>query len=509
MPQQPSEQPFDLNSVMRISHARSLSHTFESLPPLSPFCQPKPSSPSDLNLNDVSMEEVAGSSQHPHLSSSIPRTNVFWSSQSLPPRKGHRRANSDVPLEFSTVILSSPQLIPIIDKGFLGRSAHVGDNIENDKPIHLVKQELDIDKNVNSNAKRMNEKKSEEEATDNLFSAKMKLDKIDTLNSSGTMLNAGGSSDSEVESSAKENTSNTYGSGSNFSTSKREGVKRSVGGDIAPTGQHFRSVSMDNFIGKLHFGDDPPKLPPSLGNQVGQLLPSNSLNENSAKFSLEFGNGEFSEAELKKIMKDEKLGDIASSDPKRAKRILANRQSAARSKERKTQYISELEHKVQMLETEATALSTQLTVLKQDYSCLKSLNYELKHRFQAMEQQAQLREGIYIASKNRLVMEYGLVVETDDYIRTTSSYASSGFGVLDIENQLGLVWIGQASRSNLTTLASALHETLVAEVERLKLATAELGEEARPSNCMAQQLSMKHQMIHMQPLPTSSTTPKW
>ena len=45
-------------------------------------------------------------------------------------------------------------------------------------------------------------------------------------------------------------------------------------------------------------------------------------------------------------------------------RILANRQSAARSKERKLRYISELEHKVQTLQNEATALSAQLTLLQ-------------------------------------------------------------------------------------------------------------------------------------------------
>lgn len=39
-------------------------------------------------------------------------------------------------------------------------------------------------------------------------------------------------------------------------------------------------------------------------------------------------------------------------DAKRAKRILANRQSAARSKERKLRYISELERRVAVLESE-------------------------------------------------------------------------------------------------------------------------------------------------------------
>lgn len=101
------------------------------------------------------------------------------------------------------------------------------------------------------------------------------------------------------------------------------------------------------------------------------------------------------------------------------RRILANRQSAARSKERKLRYISELEHKVQMLQSEATTLSAQITTLQVCNSFLNfvhsyrenviaefvfplqnshdeliSQNNELKLRIQAMEQQARLRDGI-------------------------------------------------------------------------------------------------------------------
>jgi len=52
-------------------------------------------------------------------------------------------------------------------------------------------------------------------------------------------------------------------------------------------------------------------------------------------------------------------------------RILANRQSAARSKERKMRYIAELERKVQTLQSEATTLSAQLAMLQvlHLYSC--------------------------------------------------------------------------------------------------------------------------------------------
>ncbi|KAK3022389.1 hypothetical protein RJ639_047363 [Escallonia herrerae] len=83
-------------------------------------------------------------------------------------------------------------------------------------------------------------------------------------------------------------------------------------------------------------------------------------------------------------------------------KILANRQSAARSKERKARYISELERKVQTLQTEATTLSAQLTMFQRDTTGLSSENTELKLRLQAMEQQAQLRDALNDALKQEV-----------------------------------------------------------------------------------------------------------
>ncbi|CAL9120140.1 unnamed protein product [Musa textilis] len=96
----------------------------------------------------------------------------------------------------------------------------------------------------------------------------------------------------------------------------------------------------------------------------------------------------------KKAMTADKLAELALIDPRRAKRILANRQSAARSKERKVRYTNELERKVQTLQTEATTLSAQLTLLQRDTTDLTAENRELKLRLQAMEQQAQLRDAL-------------------------------------------------------------------------------------------------------------------
>ncbi|BAF11953.1 transcription factor RF2b [Oryza sativa Japonica Group] len=106
--------------------------------------------------------------------------------------------------------------------------------------------------------------------------------------------------------------------------------------------------------------------------------------------------------EAKKAMTPEQLSELAAIDPKRAKRILANRQSAARSKERKARYITELERKVQTLQTEATTLSAQLTLFQRDTTGLSAENAELKIRLQAMEQQAQLRDALNDALKQEL-----------------------------------------------------------------------------------------------------------
>ncbi|XP_008778608.1 probable transcription factor PosF21 [Phoenix dactylifera] len=99
-------------------------------------------------------------------------------------------------------------------------------------------------------------------------------------------------------------------------------------------------------------------------------------------------------AETKKAMSAAKLADLTLVDPKRAKRIWANRQSAARSKERKMRYISELERKVQTLQTEATTLSAQLAMLQRDTTGLTAENNELKLRLQTMEQQVHLQDAL-------------------------------------------------------------------------------------------------------------------
>ncbi|MED6150432.1 hypothetical protein PIB30_072234 [Stylosanthes scabra] len=452
------------------THTRSLSQpsffSLDSLPPLSPSPfrgGDSSTSISDQASADVSMEDRDVSShnhqqqQHSLLPPSSPFSSARGSANPLPPpRKTHRRSNSDIPFGFSTILQSSPPLIPL------------------KKPAQLVKKESGSWSSADPNAEGSGEKKlsPEGEVVDDLFSAYMNLDSIndafnnnssdekngneiiinnnhnsnrDDLDSraSGTKTsnnNGGGdSSDNEAESSGNSMMSQSCGE-------KRDGVKKRsaagevVGGGVAPSSRHYRSVSMDSFIGKLNFNDESPRLPPSPGS--ARPPSSNGIDGSTGAFSLEFGNGEFSGPELKKIMANEKLAEIAMMDPKRAKRILANRQSAARSKERKMRYISELEHKVQTLQTEATTLSAQLTLLQRDSVGLTNQNSELKFRLQSMEQQAKLRD--------------------------------------------------------------ALNEALTAEVQRLKLATAELNGDSHQSGCMIPQHSVNPMMFQQQQPSTTS-----
>lgn len=181
------------------------------------------------------------------------------------------------------------------------------------------------------------------------------------------------------------------------------------GGDASPKARaavngvtHFRSLSVDDaFFDNLGiqamWGGGEGRADKQSGESGGGGVHerrvhrhSNSMDGSLSSLETDSLPSDFT----KKAMAADKLAELALIDPRRAKRILANRQSAARSKERKTRYTSELERKVQTLQTEATTLSAQLTLLQRDTTGLTTENKELKLRLQAMEQQAHLRDAL-------------------------------------------------------------------------------------------------------------------
>ncbi|KAI4348074.1 hypothetical protein L6164_008835 [Bauhinia variegata] len=174
-----------------------------------------------------------------------------------------------------------------------------------------------------------------------------------------------------------------------------------------PSFGHLRSLSVDSeffdglgWTGADSIGGDKFGGKSAEEKRVIRHRHSNSM-DGSSTMSFEADSGMVIDG-MKKAMAPDKLAELALIDPKRAKRILANRQSAARSKERKIRYTNELERKVQTLQTEATNLSAQVTMLQRDTSGLTAENKELKMRLEAMEQQAQLRDALNEALKGEL-----------------------------------------------------------------------------------------------------------
>ncbi|KAK1303869.1 hypothetical protein QJS10_CPB11g00866 [Acorus calamus] len=294
-------------------HTRSLSqpafYSFDSFPPLSPSpykdsSSPSPSATSDPVSADVSMDD--GGSRDALPPSPAP----------LPPRKAaHRRSLSEVSFSFpglgGALSAATPPPLP---RPF-------------DRPnpsAKLVKQESsDWEKDVGDRG----DPKSDED----LFAAYMNLEQIDTLNSSGTddkredldsrasgsRTNGVDSSDNEAESSL----STQRGGNPSPNVSNNHHKRSHAGGDVGAP-RHCRSISMDSFImGKMNFGEESPNIPPSQGPRLGQHSHSNSMDGvTNSTFSLDFGNGEFSTSDLKKIMANEKLAEMAMVDPKRVKR---------------------------------------------------------------------------------------------------------------------------------------------------------------------------------------------
>uniref|UniRef100_A0A2P2KIQ6 Uncharacterized protein MANES_02G178100 n=2 Tax=Rhizophora mucronata TaxID=61149 RepID=A0A2P2KIQ6_RHIMU len=167
--------------------------------------------------------------------------------------------------------------------------------------------------------------------------------------------------------------------------------------------KHMRSLSVDsNFFDGLSLSDDKPggKAAATATAPAGEKKSGGDGSRHRHSNSMDGSSSSLFELHsliadgVKKAMAPDRLAELALIDPKRAKRILANRQSAARSKERKVRYTNELERKVQTLQTEATTLSAQVTMLQRDTTGLNAENKELKLRLQAMEQQAKLRDAL-------------------------------------------------------------------------------------------------------------------
>ncbi|KAI3901403.1 hypothetical protein MKW92_005095 [Papaver armeniacum] len=368
----PAQQSGAQNFGQGPSHSRSLSQpAFFNLDSLPPLSP----SPYRDSLSPSVSDPADVSMEDRDGNSQTPPSHSFMRGNS--PRVGEslppRKAHrrSSSDIPFGFSTANYASPLPPKGQSIFDRSQSAKENSTAGKPITLVKRESEWDKEGDNIAEGMGERKSEGEVVDDLFSAYMNLDNLEALNSSET------------------DDKNCHDNDSRASGTKTNGVDSSDNEAESSINESCNSMQRVNLSSTVD----------------------------------------------KKEGNKKECGRRYCSDWTSLQKILANRQSAARSKERKMRYISELEHKVQTLQTEATTLSAQLTLLQRDSTGLNNQNSELKFRLQAMEQQAQLRD--------------------------------------------------------------ALNEALTTEVQRLKIATAEMGGEGRPSNSMnAQQIPMSPQLFY-------------
>lgn len=232
------------------------------------------------------------------------------------------------------------------------------------------------------------------------------------------------------------------------------------------TGLQFGESSSDGVKSDPHQSDERPRI----RHQHSQSMDGTTSTKPEL---LTAGADGYSSAEAKKAMSAAKLADLALIDPKRAKRIWANRQSAARSKERKMRYIAELERKVQTLQTEATTLSAQLTMIQRDNGSLNVENNELKIRLQSMEQQVHLQDAL-----NSTLRE-----EVQRLKVATGQAVANGSSLMGVGSSFGGAqqFYPQNHQAMQSFMATQQLQQLQLHSQRQQLHQGQLGQHGQPS----------------------------
>ncbi|TYJ27329.1 hypothetical protein E1A91_A07G178800v1 [Gossypium mustelinum] len=94
----------------------------------------------------------------------------------------------------------------------------------------------------------------------------------------------------------------------------------------------------------------------------------------------------------KRPLSHQELENIARTDPKRAKRIIINRKSALRAKEKKKLYTCKLEQRFQKLKSQAAQASLQFNLLQMEQKSLINENSMLKDHTKLSKQMIELQE---------------------------------------------------------------------------------------------------------------------
>ncbi|KAM0910146.1 hypothetical protein ACQ4PT_014365 [Festuca glaucescens] len=187
-----------------------------------------------------------------------------------------------------------------------------------------------------------------------------------------------------------------------FSAAKRGAHRRTVSDSVAflddsnaGVGAHeFDRLDDDQLMSM--FSDHLTAPPPQQKQQAG---PASSPSDHN---SINDDKGDTEEAQSDCNGDGRQPSSPATADPKRVKRILANRQSAQRSRVRKLQYISELERSVTSLQTEVSALSPRVAFLDHQRSLLTLGNSHLKQRIAALAQDKVFKDAHQEALKKEI-----------------------------------------------------------------------------------------------------------
>ncbi|CAJ1976959.1 unnamed protein product [Sphenostylis stenocarpa] len=104
----------------------------------------------------------------------------------------------------------------------------------------------------------------------------------------------------------------------------------------------------------------------------------------------------------KRPMDSEQLAELARVDPKKAKRILANRESAAKSKEKKRLYVTELQKNVQLLESQVNDLINNINMLEKENTERADRVKELRIKLDAMREEDRTKDALSASLKEEV-----------------------------------------------------------------------------------------------------------
>ncbi|CAD6251269.1 unnamed protein product [Miscanthus lutarioriparius] len=227
-----------------------------------------------------------------------------------------------------------------------------------------------------------------------------------------------------------------------FAAARRGAHRRSASDSAA----FLEAVPMDDVIGGADFDRlDDEQLMSMFSDVDAPAVSDGGAGERAGDAAqlMEVGDAEDGMAESSSAAARAAADGVA--DPKRVKRILANRQSAQRSRVRKLQYISELERSVTSLQMEVSALSPRVAFLDHQRSLLTVGNSHLKQRIAALAQDKIFKDAHQEALKKEIERLRQVYQQEQIKVATTGGADIATAASMQARQEL-LAWEGAAIR---------------------------------------------------------------